>query len=353
MSQFSIIDADGHLLEKDDEIENYFDGAYQGYRRHQVFSLFPSLDGWPRGAVKGLKKATETTPESWLEFIDRTGIDQAVIYPTAGLAFGLIQDPDWACALARAYNNWFHETYTKKSPRLRGVALIPVHDVGESVLELRRAVEEQGMVGGLLPSVNSLHKGYGHSDFHPLYAEAQRLGCPLAIHGAPSQGLGFDFLRTMSMIHTLEHPIPQMIQLTSMVLDGVFELFPTLRVGYLEAGAGWIPYMMDRLDDKFHVDRKRKHYPLEKLPSEIIRQGNIFVTCELDEKILDVVVREFGEDCIMYPSDFPHEKAVDEFGQEFPQFLERPDLSESVKRKILCDNARRFYALDEAAAGRE
>jgi uncharacterized protein len=303
------------------------------------------LDGWPRGAVKGLKKATETSPDSWLNFIDQTGIDQAVIYPTAGLAFGLIQDSDWACALARAYNNWFHDTYTRKSPRLRGVALIPIHDVGQAVVELRRAVTEQGMVGGLLPSVNVLNKGYGHADFYPLYEEAQRLDRPLAIHGAPSKGLGFDFLETMSMIHTLEHPIPQMIQLTSMVLDGVFELFPKLRVGYLEAGAGWIPYMMERMDDKFHVDRKRKHFPLEKLPSETIREGNIFVTCELDEKILDMVVREFNESCIMYPSDFPHERAIGEFGRDFPEFLERPDLSEAVKRKILCDNAKRFYGL--------
>lgn len=340
-----IIDADGHLLEKDDEIEKHFEGAYQGYRRHRVFSLFPSLDGWPRGAVKGLKKATETSPQSWIEFIDRAGIDLAVIYPTAGLAFGLIQDSDWACALARAYNNWLYHTYTKDNSRLKGVALLPVHDVERSVLELRRAVTEQGMVGGLLPAVNVLQKGYGHRDFYPLYEEAQRLDAPLAIHGAPSKGLGFDFLQTMSMIHTLEHPIPQMIQLTSMVLDGIFEVFPKLRVGYLEAGAGWIPYMMERMDDKFHVDRKRKHFPLEKLPSEYIRGGNVFVTCELDEKVLDVVVREFGEDCLMYPSDYPHEKAAGEFGREIPEFLERPDLSDSVKKKILYDNAKRFYGL--------
>ncbi len=79
MSQIPIIDADGHILEKDDEIENYFEGHYEGHQRHRVFSLFPSLDGWPRGAVKGLKKATQTSPESWLEFIDEAGIDEAVL----------------------------------------------------------------------------------------------------------------------------------------------------------------------------------------------------------------------------------------------------------------------------------
>ena len=65
----------------------------------------------------------------------------------------------------------------------------------------------------------------------------------------------------------------------------------------------------------------------------------------MDEKILDVVAREVSENCIMYPSDFPHERAVGEFGKDIPEFLEREDLSETLKRKILCDNAKRFYGL--------
>ena len=127
------------------------------------------------------------------------------------------------------------------------------------------------MVAGLLPAVTMLNKGYGHQDFHPIYKEAEALNVPLTVHGAVSRGLGFDFLQTMSMIHTLEHPLAQMIQLTSVVLDGVFDLFPKLRIGFLEAGAGWIPYMMDRMDDKFHIDRKRKHFPLSIKPSEYFK----------------------------------------------------------------------------------
>ena len=199
------------------------------------------------------------------------------------------------------------------------------------------------MVAGLLPAVTMLNRGYGHRDFHPIYQEAQELNVPLTVHGAVSRGLGFDFLQTMSMIHTLEHPIAQMIQLTSIVLDGVFDLFPKLRIGFLEAGAGWIPYMMDRLDEKFHIDRKRKHFPLSKRPSEYFKSGNIYVTCETDEKILDVVVREMGEDYLMYPTDFPHERQAGEFAVDIPEFWERKDLAERVKRKILSENAKRFY----------
>ena len=168
---------------------------------------------------------------------------------------------------------------------------------------------------------------------------------PLTVHGAVSRGLGFDFLQTMSMIHTLEHPLAQMIQLTSVVLDGVFDLFPKLRIGFLEAGAGWIPYMMDRMDEKFHIDRKRKHFPLSIKPSEYFKRGNIYVTCETDEKTLDAVVRELGENHVMYPTDFPHERQAGEFAVDIPEFWQRRDLSEQAKRKILSENAKRFYAL--------
>ena len=345
MNDVQVIDADGHVLENDNELEDYFEGPYKGVKRSGVFSIFPSLDGWPRGFVRGLDKISRTPADVWIRFVEQSKLEAAVLYPTAGLSFGLIQDPDWACVVARTYNNWLYDRFCKVDSRLKGVAILPVHEPKEAAAELRHAVTEQKMVAGLLPAVTMLNKGYGHSDFHPIYDEAQKLNVPLAVHGAVSRGLGFDFLQTMSMIHTLEHPLAQMIQITSVVLDGVFDIFPKLRMGFLEAGAGWIPYMMDRMDEKFHIDRKRKHFPLGKRPSDYFKSGNIYVTCETDEKILDAVVREMGEDFIMYPTDFPHERQVGEFATDIPEFWARDDLSERTKRKILSDNAKRFYSL--------
>ena len=95
---------------------------------------------------------------------------------------------------------------------------------------------------------------------------------PLAIHGAPSRGLGFDFFESFVEVHALEHPLPLMIQLTNMIFQGVFELFPQLRVAYLEAGAGWMPFMMDRLDEDFER-RGKKWAPRLKQAAERIYQG--------------------------------------------------------------------------------
>ena len=62
------------------------------------------------------ESAPGVTPEDWRAFLDEAGIDQAVLYPTAGLAIGLIQKAEWAVALARAYNNWLYERYLRADP---------------------------------------------------------------------------------------------------------------------------------------------------------------------------------------------------------------------------------------------
>ena len=109
MQQPKVIDAEGHIYENHEEIEEYFEGKYRGMRRARAYSLFRSLDGWPRGLGAGRPdKVTETKPADVIKFVDAMGLESAVLYPTAALAIGLVQDPTWACAVSRAYNNWFH-----------------------------------------------------------------------------------------------------------------------------------------------------------------------------------------------------------------------------------------------------
>lgn len=75
----------------------------------------------------------------------------------------------------------------------------------------------------------------------------------MATHGAPSLNLGLNSFTHFAMTISLEHPIAQMIQITSLVMEGVFGRFKTLRVGFLEAGTGWVLYMIDRLDRAYEV----------------------------------------------------------------------------------------------------
>ena len=94
--------------------KKYFEGKYRGMKRACAYSLFPSLDGWPRGLGAGRPgKVTETRPEEVIKFVENMGLESTVLYPTAALAIGLVQEPAWACAISRAYNDWFHARYSK------------------------------------------------------------------------------------------------------------------------------------------------------------------------------------------------------------------------------------------------
>jgi predicted TIM-barrel fold metal-dependent hydrolase len=346
MEPFRVVDADGHVVEDDEELNQYLDPPYNK-GREPGYSIFPSLDGWPRQLKRPWRRSIGV--EQWTAFMDETGIEQAVLYPTAGLAIGLIQDPEWACLAARAYNTWLADRFTSRSPRLHGVTLLPAQDVAEAVKELRRGATELGFVAAVLPACNYLNLGFGHPRYRPIFAEAERLGCPLTFHGGSSAGYGLDFVRTSAHVTALEHPFGQMFQFTSIVLEGVLEEHPRLRLGFLEAGAGWLPYLLDRLDE--HWERQGQVLPwLRKPPSAYVTQHDVYTSCEVEEKTLPAVIEIMGADRLLWPSDFPHERRREAFAADLPAFHARDDLAPEVKRAILFDNPARFYGLEPVAS---
>jgi predicted TIM-barrel fold metal-dependent hydrolase len=345
-----LIDADGHVVEVDREIWEYLPAPFHG--AVELFSLpfFPTLDGWHRSARRiadGRPQAAlpQTSAEDWLSYLDEAGISASVLFPTAGLGFGLVADPDWAVGLAHAYNDWLYDRYLKPAPnRLKGVALIPLQDVPSAVAELRRAVQDLGMVGGILPAAG-LPDAFGERKFWPVYEAAQELGVMLAVHGAPAYGLGLERLRKLIEVRSLTHPFSQMVQLVSMMFNGVFDAFPRLRVAYCEAGAGWAPYIMDRLDMEYQGRRKQAP-DLKVPPSEHLKGGNIFFHAELDEAGLGYAVQCLGENAFFCASDYPHEPKH-ELGEKLEGFEARQDLPEQAKRRILWDNPIRLYNFRE------
>jgi predicted TIM-barrel fold metal-dependent hydrolase len=144
---------------------------------------------------------------------------------------------------------------------------------------------------------------------------------------------------------TLTHGFSQMQQMVSMVFGGVFDAFPKLRVAFCEAGAGWVPYLMERMDLEYE-SRHTQVPDLKVAPSEHLRSGRIYLHAELSEKGLAGAVRELGEDVFFCASDYPHEPK-EEFAENVERFLERTDIPASAQRKVLWDNPIRMYGLDE------
>ncbi len=343
-----IFDADGHVVESDAELLEYLPAPFKGNADLLSMPFFPTLDGWHRGARRVADGRHHVLPrptaQDWLSFIEEARIGVSALLPTAGLGFGLVSDPEWAAALARAYNDWLHVRFLRADPRrLKGVALLPLQDVPSAVRELRRAVRELGMVAGLLPAAG-LRDAFGERVYWPLYEAAQDLGVLLMVHSGPAQGMGLDRLRRLIELRALTHPFGQFVQVASMVFNGVYDAFPRLRVAYCEAGSGWVPYMMERLDLEYE-NRRPQAPDLKVLPSQHLASGRIFFHTELGERGLAYAIQNVGDAVFFCASDFPHEPR-EEFPEAVDEFLARGDLSAEAKRRVLWDNPLRMYGLD-------
>jgi len=200
----------------------------------------------------------------------------------------------------------------------------------------------------MLPSQTYLGKTYGDEFYWPIFEAAEKHNMPLAIHGGPSRGMGFDHFKEFVKVHTLEHPFPLMIQLTDIVFSGVWDAFPKLKIAFLEGGATWVPFMMDRMDYEYDsVFGTSSRAKLKKRPSDYLREGdNFWVAMELGEANLKYTIDAIGPDRILYASDYPHEPTEDDLTSELPDFLASSDFSDEIKRKLVHDNMLSFYNLN-------
>ena len=340
------IDADGHVVESDAELLDFLPRPYHGRADLLAFPFFPTLDGFHRQARrvadgKGRYIAKGSLKE-WQDFLDEDQIAWSVLYPTAGLTFGLIRDKDWACAVAAGYNNYLYETFTKPEKRLKGMALIPLQSIPDAVKELKRAVKELGFVGAILPAVG-LRQPFGDQKYFPVYEAAEKLGALLAVHAAPTQGIGVDNFDRLIEVRTLSHGFGQMIQMTSMIYNGVVDRFPKLNIAYAEAGCGWVPYLLERMDMEYE-HRNTQVPECKKLPSEHLKSGHIFIHCELEDRAIPQVAEQLRDDILFCATDFPHEPRT-EFRENIEKFLARKDVREETKHHLMFENPKRMYPL--------
>ncbi len=340
MGKIEVIDADGHIIEPTEQLAAYIDPAYREYGAMPGHRGYYPSDAWDR-SVRGTLGEPAGDAKAWLEAMDRGGLASAVLYPTSGLGIGWVREPDFAVALCRAYNDFLHQEIMLKSPRLKGVALLPLQEAPEAVKELRRA-KDLGFVGAMLPAVG-LRKPLGHDDFWPIYAEAERLGLMVGVH-ATVRGphfYGADLFDRFVEVHTLSHPFAQMIQMTSLAFQGVFEAFPRLKVAFLEAGCTWVPYWLGRMDEEWEKRGKLEAPRCKRRPSEYLTTDRVFYPAEASEWLLGPTKEALRDAGIFYASDWPHWD--NGFPENIHEMQKRQDISEETKRQILSDTAQRLY----------
>ena len=357
MQSVRIIDGDGHLNEPPEEVARFLPPPYRdkGFRTRE--QLVPPLDHlhFRVGETPATRSGRGVVgPEGWLAFLDDVGIESTVLYTTLGLPVGNITSRDWAIAFTRGYNDWLHATYVTRSPRFKGMALLPMQEPEAAVEELRRSVEDLGMCGAMLPS-NGLPVHLGSREYWPVYREADRLGCAIGIHGGAHWRMGLDDMNVYTPVNALGHAFGQARSLAGIVFNGIFDKFPNARFGFLEAGVAWFLMCLERFDRAHETHTQidprgdlQGPQPDEKVSQYLrrhIEAGRLFVGCEGHEPEIGQAVRRVGNKPFLYSSDFPHEVTNETCKEEIGELLENEDLRWEDKEAILCKNAERFYSL--------
>jgi len=378
-----IIDSDGHLHEPFDLFERYMEKEFFPMRPRVVDlrdeprdtgrwlvegRLVPRLPytkgvgggGFryqtPRHAEMKAKDNSLDDIAGRLQDMDRMEIDYQIVYPTALVWVFDMENRELAAAVCRAYNNYIAEQCAKAPKRLGGVALVPIQDPPGAIGEARRAVQELGLQGVVIPGMvgnRPLHA----KEFIAFFETMNELDAPIGFHAVtgmhytPWADCFTDFFST----HVTAMPFSMMVAMMSLVGSGLLKTLPNLRCAFLEIGASWLPYwnwwvgkhiehVLEPRAGRKESAWGREPYELPATvhePGEDILEGRILSGFEGDENLRSII-DQLGSKGFMYASDYPHSDM--DWGRV--QAIKGSEaLSTDEKAALLGENARRFYNL--------
>jgi len=366
------VDADGHILEPPDLWETYLEEKYRARAlRIQVDNdgyEYLEINGQPskrsRKGSLGLlgamgeenmrpspdRRYADNFPfgasdaRDRLSLMEQENLEYSLLYPTLGLLWEVeLTDPELSLAYCRAYNRWIADFCRDSGGKLVPIAQLTLLDVEGSVQELERAVKD-GCRGAWVNPFNHNRVIHGASAHDPLFAKCVELDVPFAIHPtftphAAAAGI-FDWPRegrAWGEAIWLRSIVQQ--ALISFFSLGTLERFPTLRLGVLEAGSGWIGAMIDRLDaytDSLNIKRTRA--------ADVFRR-QCFISGDPDETAAPHIIAHVGDECFMWATDYPHPDHPHTWVDDLTRYAQA--LPAGTREKVLGGNVKRIYKLED------
>jgi predicted TIM-barrel fold metal-dependent hydrolase len=245
--------------------------------------------------------------------------------------------PEWfgadGPAVARLANDFVADVVRRHPARFFGLCVLPLQDMKAAIAELDRAVES-GMRGILLYT-NLAGRFPDEPEFRPLFARAVELDVPVLLH--PAKPVTIDFVKGYEMTSTLGNMFDNTIALTRLIMSGLLDEFPRLRLVCPHLG-GTLPYIVGRMDHQLTV-LKRGPKNLTRTPSEYLKQIWLDVVSPLP-LAMKFACDFMGPDRLLYASDHPWVEP-----QLISDGLRSLRLSAADERKIFCDNARSLFRL--------
>lgn len=287
-------------------------------------------------------------PEERLKDMDRDGIYSHVIYSPTTTALR-IEDAELKNACLKAYNDWAADFNQHDRNRLIALPDIPSQDPKAASEELLRCIE-LGHRGAIISGTADTKARGVDAIFEDSWLRfwdiAEETAVPIHVHlggGLHSLEARPNSWRFPAMVAVVPMQLDEL--LAGMIFSGILEKRPNVRFVLGEAGLGWIPYVLERLDHELHkYGDKCLDHRLEMLPSEIFRR-QVLVTYEDEEFGVECLPR-IGFDSVMWASDYPH---GDSTWPESRKAIEESPLSqlgEEAVRKITFENAARVYHIE-------
>ncbi|HET8618509.1 MAG TPA: amidohydrolase family protein, partial [Acidimicrobiales bacterium] len=298
-------------------------------------------------------------PKVRLGVLDECGIDAQIIFPsTIGLGgqdLGLADDPTLTRLAVEIYNDGMAEIQEESGNRLLPLPLMPAWDVDACVAEAKRTFA----LGARGVNMTSDPQDLGAPDlanraWDPLWETCAELELPVHFHiGASVTGMAFygkypwdsHGPDTKLAIGGTLLFIGNARVVTNLILSGMFDRHPDLKMVSVESGVGWIPFILETLDYEMAENAPDELALLAKPPSDYFR-SNLYATFwfENNRNKLPDLIEAVGEDNILFETDFPHPTCMypDPLGTVAAKMATLP---EGTRRKIMGENARKLYRL--------
>jgi predicted TIM-barrel fold metal-dependent hydrolase len=279
------------------------------------------------------------------DLLDRHNLGAAVLMGGDVLGLGGLANADLAAALAAGYNSWLADNWLNRDPRWKGSVVVAPQDPVQAAEEISRWADHPSMVCVFVPNANVL---LGKRQMYPIYEAAASCGFPITVHpGGVAAGVNSALLPVQAPSYFVEYlscsATTFMAHLCSLIFEGVFERFPRLKVGIVEAGFAWLPHFLWRMDSNWKGLRRETPW-VRRPPSDYVRE-HIRVTTqpmyepEKRSHLLEMFDMIHAEEVLMFSTDYPHWDGDD------PSVSMRR-IPSSLRRRVFHDNPRDFYRGD-------
>ena len=311
----------------------------------------------PSGAVypRFLNRRADAYPESGRDAGSEVALTAKQLLDEWNVHYGILNpltpagsqlNPDFDAALATAVNDWQVAEWLDPEPRLRASIIVPFEHADLAVAEIERRVSDSRFVQ--VQFSGRPREPMGRRKYWPIYAACEKHGLTVMSHafgsgGQPITGAGWP------SYYIEDHVGPaQSMQanLISLVVEGVFERFPGLRVVSAENGFGWVPSLMWRLDSTQKLLGGEVPH-LKRAPSEYLRENVWYCTQPVEEPDKPAsflrLIEQIGADRLVFASDYAH------WDWDAPDMALPARLPDDIRTKLFYENARALYRLPELA----